>query len=123
MDIEKFSLILLFFVAAATGAAIIAISAMIGRHKAPPDRRLPYECGLDPSGTPRQRMSVKYFLIAVLFIIFDVEVVFFYPWALVFRRAGPEMGLFLLVEMVIFLAVLGLALLYAWGKGALEWEE
>jgi NADH-quinone oxidoreductase subunit A len=118
------ALIMLFVLALATGGGIVALSAMVGRCTPPPERLLPYECGLDPAGQPRRRLSVKFFLVAVLFIIFDVEVVFFYPWALAFREgmAGGG-GMFLLVEMGIFLGVLALALVYAWGRGALEWER
>lgn len=124
MDTGTFSLILLFVLAATTGGVIVCLSAIIGRQKAPDERKLPYECGVDPVGTTRHRFSVKFFLVAVLFIIFDVEVVFLYPWALVFRDAmGSGNGVFLFVELMIFLAVLGLALVYAWGKGALEWEK
>ncbi|MFH0799573.1 MAG: NADH-quinone oxidoreductase subunit A [Pseudomonadota bacterium] len=124
MDSGQIALIMLFALAAATGAGIMVISAIIGRRKAPPERALPYECGLDPVGTLRHRLSVKFFLVAVLFLIFDVEVVFFYPWALAFGRAVRSgSGMILMVEMAIFLAVLLLALVYAWGKGALEWED
>lgn len=118
------ALIILFALAAATGVVILILSALIGRRRPPAERLLPYECGLDPIAQPRRRFAVKYFLIALLFILFDVEVVFFYPWALVFRDvARGGMGLFVFIEMAVFLAILGLALVYAWGKGALEWEE
>lgn len=124
MGIGGFSLIVLFVLAAAMGGGILLISSLVGRHRAPPERGLPYECGLDPIGQPRRRLAVKYFLVAVLFILFDVEVVFFYPWALVFRGvARGGMGMFVFIEMAIFLGILGLALAYAWGKGALEWEK
>lgn len=124
MDSGVFALILLFLLAAATGGAIVALSAAIGRRRPPPERGLPYECGLDPVGGARGRFSVKYFLVAVLFIIFDVEIVFFYPWALAFRElASGGQGVFLLVELAVFVAILALALAYAWGRGALEWER
>ena len=124
MDSGGVGLIMLFVLAAATGGGIVALSAMVGRRTPPPERLLPYECGLDQAVQPRRRFSVKFFLVAVLFIIFDVEIVFFYPWALAFREgiAGGN-GMALLVEMAIFLGVLALALLYAWGRGALEWER
>lgn len=124
MNIQDFSLILLFALALSTGGVIVALSAIIGRRSATDERKLPYECGLDPIGTARNRFSVKFFMVAVLFIIFDVEVVFLYPWALVFKDSrGDGNAVFMLIELAVFLAILGLALLYAWGKGALEWEK
>ena len=77
----------------------------------------PYECGVEVHGESRQRYSVKYYVIAVLFVVFDVETVFLFPWAVKYR----DLGLFGFVEMVIFLAILIFGYLYAWKKGALEW--
>lgn len=77
-----------------------------------------YECGVDYVGDSRTRFSVKFYLVAVLFVIFDLEVVFMYPWAVNFR----QLGLFGFVTMSIFLLVLTIGLLYEWKKGALEWE-
>ncbi len=77
-----------------------------------------YECGLDYSGDSRQKFSVKYYLVAVLFLLFDLEVVFMYPWAVNFRH----LGLFGFVTMSIFLGILTIGLLYEWKKGALEWD-
>src|SRR5262249_39136983 len=77
-----------------------------------------FECGNEPSGSAWGRFSVKFYMTAILFIIFDVEVVFMYPWAVIFR----QLGWFGLAEMTVFMAVLGVALLYVWRKGALEWE-
>src|SRR5512135_291667 len=77
-----------------------------------------FECGNEPSGSAWGRFSVKFYLTAILFIVFDVEVVFLYPWAVVFRR----LGWFGFAEVILFVAVLGVALLYVWRKGALEWD-
>ena len=77
-----------------------------------------FECGNPPSGTARGRFSVHFYLVAILFIVFDVEVVFLYPWAVLFR----DLGLFGFFEMLTFLLVLGVGLVYAWRKGALEWS-
>jgi len=124
MSIGGFSIILLFVLAAATGGAIVAVSALIGRCAAPEERALPYECGIDPVDNGKHRFSVKYFLIAVLFIIFDVEVVFLYPWAVAFKdmvKAG--MGVAVIAELFVFILLLALALIYAWGRKALEWED
>ena len=77
-----------------------------------------FECGNEPSGSAWGRFSVKFYLTAILFIVFDVEVVFMYPWAAKFR----ELGMFGLAEMSLFVVVLGFGLLYVWRKGALEWD-
>jgi NADH-quinone oxidoreductase subunit A len=76
-----------------------------------------YECGVEMEGEPRQRYSVRYYVIAVLFVIFDVETIFLFPWAVKYRA----LGLFGFVEMVVFLAILLFGYLYVWKKGALEW--
>lgn len=77
-----------------------------------------YECGLPYKGDSRTRFSIKFYLIAVIFVIFDIEVVFLYPWAVNFKK----LGLFGFIEMMIFIAVLLVGLVYVWKKGALEWE-
>ena len=77
-----------------------------------------YESGMEPIRTARERVSVKYYMVAMLFILFDIEVVFLYPWAVNFR----ELGLFGLIEMFIFIGILMLGYLYLWKKGALEWQ-
>ncbi len=77
-----------------------------------------YESGIPPEGEPRQRFSIKYYIVAILFVVFDVEAVFLYPWAVVFDK----IGVFAFVEMAIFIAVLAAGYVYAWKKGALDWE-
>jgi NADH-quinone oxidoreductase subunit A len=79
---------------------------------------IPYECGMDPFGEARARFSIKFYLVAVLFIIFDIEAVFLYPWAVIFR----ELKIFGLMEMAVFIAILLVGFVYVWKKGALEWE-
>lgn len=78
-----------------------------------------YECGIDPVGDARLRHSVRFYVVAMLFIVFDLETVFLYPWAVTYRK----LGLFGLVEMVIFLAILMLGLVYVWKRGALDWSQ
>lgn len=124
MTSEGLALILLFTVAVIVPTAVLGLSAIIGRKKSTPEQLIPYECGIDPVGSMRPRLSVHFFLVAVLFIIFDVEVVFLYPWALVFRDfvlAGQGMTMF--IEMVIFLGVLLIGFVYLWAAGALTWED
>ena len=78
----------------------------------------PYECGCEPVGSARERFSIKFYLIAMLFILFDIEAVFLYPWAVLFKR----LGVFGLMEMGVFIAILFVGYVYVWKKGALEWE-
>lgn len=99
-----------------------AVSLLAGRLIRPfnpyRDKNAPYECGVPPINDARERISIRYYVIAMLFLVFDVEVVFLYPWAVDFRR----LGLFGLVEMMIFLVILIIGYVYAWKKEALEWE-
>ena len=99
------------------GGVMLALSSLIGRRAPSRLKAMPYESGVVPVGDTRQPFSVKFYLVAMLFLIFDIEVVFLYPWAILFR----ELGLFGLVEMGIFLCILIVGFVYAWKKGALEW--
>ncbi|MBV8051448.1 MAG: NADH-quinone oxidoreductase subunit A [Acidobacteriaceae bacterium] len=78
---------------------------------------MPYECGIDPIGTSRGRYTVRYYIVAILFVVFDVETIFLFPWAVKFKA----LGVFGLVEMLIFLAILIVGYIWIWKKGALEW--
>lgn len=104
-------------------ATLLALHALVGgRRVAPahsplPGQAEPYESGVWPIGSARERVPIRYYLIAMLFLLFDVEAVFLYPWAVVAR----ELKVFGLVEMLTFVAVLGFGFLYAWKRGALEW--
>lgn len=103
-----------------TGLAIIVIllGNMFGPRRPTERKAAPYESGMRPIGPGTRRLPIHFYLVAVLFILFDIEVVFFLPWAVVFQ----ELGLFGLVEMAIFILVLLVGFVYAWKKGALEWE-
>jgi NADH-quinone oxidoreductase subunit A len=111
-------LFFLFGLAVIVPVALILLSSLIGPRKETPDKVKTFECGNDPVGQPRKRFSVQFFLIALFFIIFDVEVVFVFPWAVLFR----QLGLYGFIEMAIFLFILIVGLFYVWKKGALEWE-
>ena len=104
----------------ATLIALIAIGLgyLFGPRKHSDIKAMPYESGMNPYGEGTRRMPVRFYLIAVLFILFDIEVVFFLPWAITFR----QLGLFGLFEMIVFIAILLVGYVYAWKKGALEWE-
>lgn len=104
----------------ATSVALIAIGlgTLFGPRKPSQEKSMPYESGMPPIGEGTRRVPVRFYLIAVLFILFDIEVIFFLPWAVVFR----QLGLFGLIEMFIFIVILLVGYVYAWKKGALEWE-
>jgi len=111
-------ILLMLLFAAIVAVALLVLNALIGR-KAPSLRKnSPYESGMPLLDDTRKRISVKFFIIAMVFILFDVEVAFLYPWAVVFRQGG--WGLF--GEMVLFLVVLFLGYAYLWKKGAFDWE-
>ena len=96
----------------------LLLSSLVGPRDPNPVKLAPYECGITPVGSARERISVKFYLVAMLFIIFDIEIVFLYPWAVVYR----DLGAFGLVEMGIFVAVLLVGLVYVWKKGGLDWD-
>jgi NADH-quinone oxidoreductase subunit A len=96
----------------------IGLSAILGRRKPTAEKLSPYECGINPVGSARERFSVKFYLIAMLFVIFDIEVVFLYPWAVAFK----SLSLFGFIEMLIFLGILLICYFYLWKKGGLEWD-
>ena len=100
------------------GFIAIGLGTIIGPKHPSAKKEMPYESGMNPIGPGTRRMPVRFYLIAVLFILFDIETIFFLPWALVFR----QLGLFGLVEMFLFIAILLVGYFYAWKKGAFEWE-
>ena len=110
---------ILLFVLVATGFALftLIVSALVSSSKYNKVKLEPYECGIEPETDARDRYSVRYYLIAMLFVIFDVETVFMFPWAVIM----DELALFGLIEMLVFLAILVIGYVYAWRKGALEW--
>ncbi len=107
------------FIVVATGFALftIAFSSLIHAEKYNKVKLEPYECGIEPKTDARDRYSIRYYLVAMLFVIFDVETVFMFPWAVIFSK----LRLFGLVEMMVFIFILVVGYYYAWQKGALEW--
>ncbi|MBN8634410.1 MAG: NADH-quinone oxidoreductase subunit A [Anaerolineae bacterium] len=97
---------------------ILFISRLFGPYRPTTRKNAPYESGMKPIGPANRRYSVRFYLIAVLFILFDIEVIFFLPWAVVFR----DLGLYAFIAMGVFIAVLTIGLIYEWKVGALEWE-
>ena len=118
MLIDYIPLLIILVLATALGFLVIGLGYLFGPRRPTGEKNLPYESGMVPYGPGVRRISVRYYLVAVLFILFDVEVVFFLPWAVVFN----QLGLFGLIEMFLFIAVLLVGYIYAWKKGALEWE-
>src|SRR5207237_1946106 len=118
--------LLMFIVAAGFAITFITISQLVGQRKRTRTKLMPYECGKDPVGSARERFSVKFYLIAMIFILFDIEVIFLVPWAVVFKRlSAPEYGLSSVVffEMIVFIALLAAGLIYVIKKGAFDWSE
>lgn len=113
-----FPVLMLFLFAGVVVLALLLIAQEIGPNRPSGIKGEPFESGNPPKGDARIRFPVKFYLVAMVFLIFDIEVVFLYPWAISFR----QLGIFGLVEMAIFLFVLVIGLLYVWKKGALEWD-
>ena len=119
-------IILMFVVAAGFAVTNILLSRVIGQRKSTRTKLMPYECGKDPVGSARERFSVKFYLIAMIFILFDIEVIFLIPWAVVFKKlTAPQYGLgtLLYTEMMLFVALLLAGYIYVVKKGAFDWSE
>jgi NADH-quinone oxidoreductase subunit A len=108
----------LLIIATVVAILISVISRLFGPYRPTSRKVAPYESGMKPIGSANRKYNVRFYLIACLFILFDIEVVFFLPWAVVFR----DMGLYALVAMGVFIGVLTIGLIYEWRIGALEWE-
>ena len=116
--LEYVAIALMIVLATLIALIAIGLGTLFGPKKQSAAKSMPYESGMNPYGEGTRRMPVRFYLIAVLFILFDIEVVFFLPWAITFR----ELKIFGLIEMVIFIVILLVGYVYAWKKGALEWE-
>ena len=119
MLIEYLPILIFFLIAIAFACFAIAASFLLGQHKPSAAKQSPYECGMTTVGSSYRRIPIKYYIIAMLFLLFDIEVVFLYPWAVVFK----EMKMFAFLSMVVFIGILLIAYIYIWKKGALEWEK
>jgi NADH-quinone oxidoreductase subunit A len=113
-----FPIVVQVVIAAVLAAALIAISYIFGKKVRNRVKDMPYESGMVPTGDARQRFSVKFYLVAMLFILFDIEAIFLYPWVVVYR----ELKMFAFVEMLIFVVLILSGFLYIWKKGALDWS-
>ena len=118
LEIGYLSIFIFFALTVGFALFTVFLSSLLGRRRVTPQKMLPYECGMDPVGPARNPFSVRFYLIAMLFIIFDIEAVFLYPWAVIFQ----ELKVFGLIEMAVFIAILLIGFIYIWKRGALEWE-
>ncbi|MBS4036399.1 MAG: NADH-quinone oxidoreductase subunit A [Ignavibacterium sp.] len=113
---------IVFTVAAVIAVGMVASSGLFGPQRPNPEKLSTYESGMKPVGTTKDRISIKYYLVAMFFIIFDLEVIFIYPWAVEFKRLYGEIGIPVFISMFIFLVVLELGYLYAYKKGGFKWD-
>jgi NADH-quinone oxidoreductase subunit A len=118
MLIEYLAILIYVAIAVVFALFAIAASALLGQKKPTAIKQSPYECGVTTIGPTYRRIPVKYYIIAMLFLLFDIEVVFLYPWAVVFK----EFKVFAFISMAVFIGILLVAYIYIWKKGALEWE-
>jgi NADH-quinone oxidoreductase subunit A len=115
---QYFPILLFILVGLAVGVVPVALGWVIGPNKPDSEKLSPYECGFEAFEDARMRFDVRYYLVAILFILFDLEIAFLFPWAVVL----DQIGVFGFVSMLVFLAILVVGFIYEWRKGALDWE-
>ncbi len=119
MELSEYLPILIFLgVGTIIGIVLLTLGSILGPKRFEQNKLDPYECGFEAFEDARMQFDVRYYLIAILFVIFDLEIAFLFPWAIVFN----EVGLVAFIDMFVFLAILVVGFAYAWKKGALEWE-
>ena len=120
-------LLLYLLVATALAGALVIVSVAIGWRRPNKAKQQAYECGMDPTGDARQPFSVRFYLVAMVFILFDVEAIFLYPWAYIFRDMVRDkihgLGMYGFIEMMVYIAILLVGYIYLWKKGALDWKR
>ncbi len=119
-----FPILMFVLVGVAIGVLPVVLGFVLGPNRPDPEKLSPYECGFEAFEDARMRYDVRYYLIAILFILFDLEIAFLFPWATIFKDivASESIKLFGFFEMLVFVAILVVGYAYAWAKGALEWE-
>ncbi len=115
---QYFPILLFILVGIALGVVLLTVGAVLSPNRPDPEKLSPYECGFEAFEDARMKFDVRYYLVAILFILFDLEIAFLFPWAVVLQ----EIGFFGFVAMMVFLAILTVGFIYEWMKGALEWE-
>ena len=113
-----FPVLIQILIAIAVAGAMVGLSALLGQHVRDPVKSMPYESGMNPVGNARERFSVKFYLVAMVFILFDIEAIFLYPWAVIYR----EIKLFAFFEMLLFILLVMCGFFYIWKKGVLDWS-
>jgi NADH-quinone oxidoreductase subunit A len=122
--INYIPILMVFGLALGVAIALILLSKFVGQRLPTREKLMPYECGKDPVGSAHERFSVKFYMVALLFILFDIEAIFFVPWAVVFRQLALEISKgFIFIEMMLFIAVLLVGYIYVWKKGILDWRK
>jgi NADH-quinone oxidoreductase subunit A len=116
--INYLPIVIFIAIAVVMSCAMVALSFIVGKQKPDADKNAAYECGFDAFDDARSRFDVRFYLVAILFIIFDLEIAFLFPWAI----SLGEIGMFGFCSMMVFLGVLTVGFIYEWNKGALEWE-
>ena len=118
-ELEKyFPVLVQVIIAAVLAASLTILSSVLGKRARSPQKDTPYECGMAPTGDARDRFSIKFYLVAMIFILLDIEAVFLYPWAVVYR----QLKWFAFFEMLLFIALVLVGYFYIWKKGALDWS-
>jgi NADH-quinone oxidoreductase subunit A len=113
------SILLMIVLGAGFALVSILLSSVLGPRKPTPEKEAPYECGMPPVGDARERQSVKFYLVAMIFLLFDIEVAFVYPWAMALRTLGWNA----FVQLLLFMTLLLAGYVYVWRKGVLDWGE
>jgi NADH-quinone oxidoreductase subunit A len=126
--INYIPILLIFVFASGLATAMIILSRIAGRNRPNRTKLMPYECGVEPVGTARERQSVKFYLVAMIFLLFDIEAIFLVPWAVVFPgvlkdEAYSSVRYVFYGEMMVFMVILFVGLIYIWRKGILEWTR
>lgn len=122
MPLNYIPILLALIVGVSFSLILFIVAEIVGPKRIIDEKLTTYESGMEPVKTARERFSVKYYLVAILFILFDIEVVFFYPWAVTFRELTKQFGWFIFIEMIVFILILLLGYIYVWRKGAFKWD-
>lgn len=115
---EYVPIVILMLVVFGFAGLTLLLSSLLGHKKKSDAKLMTYECGIDPVGTARHRFSIKFYITTMIFILFDIEALFLYPWAVIYKK----LGMFGLIEMGVFILLLLVGFIYVWKKGAFEWD-
>ena len=121
---EYFPILMVFIFVMGFAVTNIALSHFVGKRINIREKLIPYECGMDPVGSAHQRFSVRFYLVAMMFILFDIEAIFLVPWAVIFKSLAHQgLKVFAFTEMIVFMVVLLVGYVYVWKKGLFEWNR